>query len=256
MLVLIVSSGRAGKISTHKAVPWAKLFVPAKEAHVYSKATPGIEIISHTANRIAATRQAALDFAGKQKVVLLDDDLTFLARCGDGSKFREITTDHKTLRAMFSAISTALNNYAHVGVMDDFMAHAKPRNYVVGRRYHQLLAYNPKLFPSPQPKFGAVELNEEHDFHLQLATRGLYSCVLTEWTKKSTYYADGGCQQWRTADVELAEHRKFAARWPGLVYMKPYNKSLSGYLCNIYWNKLHACRRGGTTWAVKSKGLF
>lgn len=254
--IFIVSSGRAGNAKTYFAVPWATFFVPAGERDAYLAAYPSADIQTHTEKGIASTRQALLDFVGSGKLVMLDDDLSFYSRSSCGLKFADISNDNRAIKRLFSEIEGALDGFAHVGIADEFRASFKPRESAIGRRYYQVLSYNIDLFPTPPPKFGRLEVNEEMDFHLQLATVGCYSKVLTEWTKKSKPYSVGGCSTWRTAELELREHKKFVKLWPELVFMKKHAPSLSGHICNIRWHVLHKLRNSGTTYQKKSSGSF
>jgi hypothetical protein len=187
------------------------------------------------ANNIAEKRQRILDLAGFEKLVMLDDDLTIYERVGD-RKFQRATAGG--VKRLFEEIEKQLEDYAQVGVNDRFMSHATVRLWRVGGRYNQILAYNPKLFPVPKPKFFAgMYVNEEHDFNLQLLSHGLPALILTEWTKADASYAQGGCQLWRSAAIELAGHHMLAARHPDFVKVVDSPSSLSGKRIQVKWKK-------------------
>lgn len=182
---------------------------------------------------ISAKRQWIMDFAETSKIVMLDDDLTFYARRKDGG-FDKATP--QKLRAMFEWIEYALDEFAHAGIVDKFMSQSTPRSYVFDRRYNAVLAYNLRKFPRPKPIF-RVPVSEEHDFHLQLATRGYRPIVSTEWSKNTSYYAEGGCADERSAKSEERGHRMFAANWPGLVSVVPHKTNISGLAVRVKWSK-------------------
>lgn len=167
------------------------------------------------------------------KIIMLDDDLTFYARRRAGNFTKSTPND---VRRMFKWLNTALDKFAHAGVIDKFMSQAAPRGSVQSRRYNSVLAYNKMLFPYPRPKF-RIPVSEEHDVHLQLASKGLPPAVSCEFSKNTSYYNEGGCTDERTKHSELAGHKAFAALWPDLVTVVKSKSSLSGHAIKVRWAK-------------------
>jgi hypothetical protein len=165
---------------------------------------------------------------------MLDDDLVFYARV---SKSKFVKADPEQLKKMFGWIEHALDTFAHCGIVDKFMSNTAPRNYVMSRRYNSVLGYNLKLWPAlPRPRF-RIPVSEEHDVHLQLATRGLPPIVSTEWSKSTSYYNPGGCTGERNAKSEERGHKLFAEKWPELVKVVPHKTNLSGLAIRVSWRK-------------------
>ena len=183
---------------------------------------------------IATKRQAILNIADG-KFVMMDDDLRFYKRSRDGKRFTTVD-NYKDLTTMLDDIEESLSSFAHVGLVDKFMAQTRPRKFITRGRYNQVLAYNKKHFPSPPPKFRTVT-NQEHDFHLQLGADGLAPCILTEWSKDAPYYAKGGCSLWRTAAVEKKGFKQIAYNFPDLVKIVPHSKNISGLAIRVKWSK-------------------
>lgn len=175
------------------------------------------------------------------KIVMLDDDLTFYARRREGNFTKSTPND---VRRMFKWLNTALDKFAHAGVIDKFMSQAAPRGSVQSRRYNSVLAYNKMLFPYPRPKF-RIPVSEEHDVHLQLASKGLPPAVSCEFSKNTSYYNEGGCTDERTKRSELAGHKAFAALWPDLVTVVKSKSSLSGHAIKVRWVKSVRSRANG-----------
>lgn len=238
MKILIPSTGRADRVKTIKSLGEAGrqaiIVVAVGEGAIYRDLNPSNTVIESPTHGIRAKRQWMLDNFGTSKMTILDDDLVFRKRI-DQSHFAEF--DGSDGQMMINTISDYLDRYAHVGIADRFMIQETPRGYVEGRRYNQVLAYNPLWFPSPWPSF-RVEVNEEHDFHLQLRAAGLKPCVMTEYTKQDKAYAAGGCATWRTADSELEAHRKFQEFWPDLVSIVPNKNAISGFVTRIKWKQV------------------
>lgn len=198
------------------------------------------ERIEVPAHNIAEKRQAILEISGRQRFAMLDDDLRFYARSKDGKRFTIATPDQ--LRDMLAKVEQALHFNAHVGLADKFMAQTKPRTAVFYGRYNQFLAYNPKLFPKPAPKFRLIT-NQEHDFHLQLATQGRPPCILTEYSKNATFYSKGGCSHYRTPALERKMFREMKKLWPELVTLKKIERR-PGLRMQVAWKKAVELGRG------------
>ena len=215
--------------------------VPESDQHDYLQHQATENYIFHHKQGIRNTRQFVVDdYTHGNKFCQLDDDLTFYKRLEAGN-FVKATPDDVEL--MFDEIETKLDSYAHVGVVDKFMSHLQPRDFISNARYNQVLAYNTKLFPVPHPKF-RVALGEEQDFNLQLLSQGRESCILTEWSKSTTNYAEGGCAQWRTAEIELAAHKEMVDLWPGIVTLRDNKNTISKTSLSIAWRKAYVPNPG------------
>jgi hypothetical protein len=146
----------------------------------------------------------------------MDDDLTFYKRSED-NKFM-IATPADT-GSMVSDITEHLDLYPYVGMTDKYMSHLQPRIHNECHKFNDLLAINRDLLPQPWPQF-RIPHDEEHDFHLQLLTRGCKSCMLTEWAKSNIPRAPGGCSDWRNNDILNKAHQMLVGYWPTIVSIK------------------------------------
>jgi hypothetical protein len=181
------------------------------------------------AKGIRETRQTILDFSDDPKVLMLDDDLRFYARLTNG-KFVE--AEPQQVAAMASAIDTFLDTFAHGGIAAKFMSNTSPRGHVENAKYYHVLAYNKTLMPDPAPTF-RTEVGEDHDMNLQLLTRGYPNFVLTEYANDDKERASGGCQTWRTDELELAEAVRLRDFFPDFV-------TLNGRRPKIAWKRAYA----------------
>lgn len=75
---VIMSRGRAGRITTHRLVPHATLVVPEDEAEAYAAAGYGMEIVTIPPDRIgvSAVRNWIVRRFAEEVVVMYDDDVT------------------------------------------------------------------------------------------------------------------------------------------------------------------------------------
>lgn len=182
---------------------------------------------------IRGKRQYIFDFARGEKfdkILMLDDDLVFRKRNDEGKFLR---AEPGELPDLINTLADLLEDHAHVGILDEFMSHTQPRVAKYHGRYNQVLGYNLRLFPDIWPSF-RIEINEEHDFHLQLGAAGLAPAISCEWTKSSKPYSAGGCAVWRTPEVEREGHEALARNFPDLVTVVPA-KSLSGWGIRVKW---------------------
>lgn len=238
MNIYILSSGRPNKQITYDNLPkdlkYTIIFVvPEKDMMSYLDTHGDCNFIFHKKQGIAATRQYVLEHSLDDRIVMLDDDLTFYTRKPQGNY---VKSQPDELHSLFDTIYRELDTYAHVGLCNKFMSQTQPLVRNVGLGYYQLLAYNKSLFPKPHPKF-RMPIAEEHDFHLQLRSKGLIPSVLTEWAKADKSHAPGGCEEWRTYELETATHHKMTELWPGIVKVVP-TKKFCGTTMRISWKKL------------------
>lgn len=196
---------------------WADTIIVCPESQyssyreaVYKK----VEIVPFGVMGIGPKRQHILTMQTSGKVIMLDDDLTFYRRASDGYKFIRMTPDESEL--MILEICKFLDKYPMVGVTDKFMSHTRPRGHVECARFNQILGINRNILPNPWPQF-RIPHDEEHDFHLQLMTRGIRTAVLTEYSKSQMDDAPGGCNDWRNQAMYDETYRLLLEYWPGIV---------------------------------------
>ena len=148
------------------------------------------------------------------KLVMLDDDLSFAKRDGDGKHFH--VCNEIELRAMFEKLDEVLDRYAHAGVCERFMSQHRPREFQLNTKYLNLLACNLALFPTPQPRARTL-VCEDIDINLQLLTQGYQNILLTEWCQSNVPNASGGCSTYRTDEVRKESQEQLEKNFPGIV---------------------------------------
>jgi hypothetical protein len=166
------------------------------------------------------------------KIIMMDDDLIFYKRSEDGSKFLAATKDDT--ESIVADILEFLDRYCYVGLTDKFMSQTQPRNFHECVRFNEISGINRDLLPVPWPEY-RIPNEEEHDFHLQLLTRGHKSAVLTEWSKAGIAWTTGGCADWRSVEVFKAAHDQLLELWPGLVKITPDKRF--GTKASFRWKK-------------------
>jgi hypothetical protein len=63
-----------------------------------------------------------------------------------------------------------------------------------------------------------LETGEDHDFHLQVISRGGRTAVLTEFSYDEKEAAPGGCSDWRSDVLQNVEELR--TLWPNYVRVK------------------------------------
>lgn len=192
----------------------------------------GKRVVAVKADGICATRNAILKMAKGGKILMLDDDVRFYTRLKDG-KFRK--SKPADVKRIFDWFDKALIHNAHAGLTDKFMSQTKKRGVVEHGRYNQALGYNLDLWPRGV-KF-RIPVNEEHDLHLQLATKGLPPLISNEFSKDAPYYAKGGCATWRTKQVEKQGMDDMLRLWPAYVKLVPTKTQISGLAIRVRWKR-------------------
>lgn len=192
---------------------------------------------------IGEKRDFILQNAGDNgKIVMVDDDLAFFVRKRDG-QFRKIARP-QDLRKLFEWLEEALEKHAHAGLCDKFMSQNRQRGVAYRGRYNQVLAYNKALIRKRLKKLDRVDfpkfrldLNQEHDFHLQLLALGLPPAISCEFSKDARYYADGGCSAYRTPKLERQIFNKLQQLWPEYVRLRETKHAIGGIAATFNWRK-------------------
>jgi hypothetical protein len=221
--------------------PLITIVVPEYQYTDYREHVPqDIEVVPCTVEEIAPTREFILNMRANGKVIVMDDDLAFYKRTEDGRLFKFIA--HDETKPMVEEIVKYLDTYTIVGIADKAFSNSLPRQHKEFTRFNDLHGYNRDTLPVPWPSFRWSH-GEEHDFALQVVTRGRKICALTEYSKTNAVNARGGCSDWRTNEKMKAGVERLAREWPGLITLTPNEKQRQGY--NVRFNWKEAKRMGG-----------
>ena len=187
---------------------------------------------------VGEVRQRVLEEMG-DRVMMLDDDLAF-HRVENGRVIPMKTAEWSDL---VYDIESALDEFAHVGLADRFMAHTRIRPREYNKRYIKAICYNRELFPDLWPEF-RLPVSEDLDFNLQLLAEGRPNCILTEWAVSDKgQYKPGGCQHYRTDAVELGVCRWMEEAHPGIYSF--VTDSRGRHRSRVAWR--NALKTGGGT---------
>ena len=221
--------------------PYITIVVPLSQYNLYRNEVPmAIRIMPCEAEGIGPTRQFILTLSEKGKVIMMDDDLTFYKRSEDGLKFYQIYGT--ATESLINEMVDLLDEYPMIGLTDKYMSHLQPRITKECSRFNDIHGYNRDLLPYPWPTF-RVWAEEDHDFHLQLLTRGHKTAILTEYSKTNKAGAPGGCSDWRNPESMHKIQQQMLELWPGIVSLTPKPNYVTPNRVRYNWKE--AMRRGG-----------
>lgn len=186
--------------------------------------------------------------SGHVKIVMLDDDLRFAVRTGEGVKLRQATA--VDLDYHLAELSARLDAHVHAGwsarqgnnhMSDGWQQPASRMCYVLG--------YRPAVVEAVC-ELGRIETREDMDVTLQLLRQGFANSVSADVTadQYSGYAARGGCSEQRTMESSNADAEKLAELHPGLVRVveKKYKSSTPRKEVIVQWKK--AYESAGIKW--------
>lgn len=183
-------------------------------------------------NGIGPTRQWIIDLmklSTSNKVVMLDDDLTFATRrIDDQTKFIPSTAEN--IIDLFYRIDRYLDKFAHVGVATREGGNRDTNDTILNTRLLRVLSYRTDVLHEQKIRFDRLEFMEDFDVTLQLLRNGFPNLKIN-WIvhNQRSSNAPGGCSTYRT----LAGQSKAAA---GLAELHPDFVSVVTKKTKTAWN--------------------
>jgi hypothetical protein len=227
MRIIIPTHGRVNRQRTVSVLPRellsrTTLISPQQEQRRLACLDDDIEVVAQPdANmRLAAKRAWIVQFCldrGYEKILMLDDDLTFRTRkSADDWHLRGIWGEK--LIPEFQRIEDKLGpEVPHVG-----FGQAQGNNRLTevgwkspGKMVCALGYYLPVV--AKEARWDLVELRQDMCATLQLLLKGYPNAIWTETVVDQKRDAPGGCSIYRTDEMSDAEARKLAARFPNYV---------------------------------------
>lgn len=211
MLIAIPSRARAGQANhTFERLPPALqkdavLVVSKQEALDYIARFGKNNVVRTSHDGIGRVRQHVLRFGDvAQKIVMLDDDLTFYERRKDDPT-KLLNASPASITKLFKAIDKALDSYAHVGVAAREGANRCADPVILNTRMLRVLAYRTDILKAEGIRYDRLPVMEDFDVTLQLLRKGYANAVINGWAQdQGTSNAPGGCSTYRTREVQAA----------------------------------------------------
>jgi TET-Associated Glycosyltransferase len=193
-----------------------ELWVQERDREIYDLYWDGVHVLPPHITRLGPTREFLCRRYRGEKLVLLDDDLSFYWRV-DPADWHLTTPPPHALEQMFREVEDALDSYAHVGISGREGQNREPAYAVECTRYMRFLAYNTAMWPE-HITCDRLDGMSDFDTNMQLLRAGLPSRVFYRWAQgQRSTQTPGGCSLYRTHDTHAAEVASLCELHPGLV---------------------------------------
>lgn len=225
MEVVVPSIGRAHDVRTIETLCAAGLSPlvvtwPA-QAKEYVQAVPSAaRVVACKVKGIALTRQWILDNVPDNKIIMLDDDVSFHKRRDDDpTKFTNTTT--KDVAKLFKIFEKHLDKYAHISIVPRQGGNRILEDQICGRPSH-VFGYDVARVKASGAKFHKGQVQDDFDMTLQLLRRGLANRIVASYVvdQHAGHGAAGGTSSYRTVEIHNASVMELAARHSGFVRVR------------------------------------
>lgn len=207
MHLCILSSGRHDKQITYHNLPeyWrgkAAIVVPYGEYDKYSELGLPALPTPPSVRGVGPTRQWIID-RFPDKVIMMDDDLTFFARRTDEpDKFRKLHHEDELLD-LFKIFYRMLDKFAHVGVCTREGGNRHVEPFAKNTRMLRVLAYRADILREQGVRFDRIPVMEDFDVTLQLLRKGYENILVNSFVQDQFgSNTEGGCSQYRTMEMQ------------------------------------------------------
>ena len=203
------------------------LVVQDREKHEYSY--PRLMVLPKKIKMLSPTRQYIIENAECKKIVIMDDDISFLRRKNpeDVRDWHMKPCDRQDTYDMFDMILEHLDTYLHCGISDRLknnkLASIKnARLYKECDRMMRFLAYDLTKLRKTGARFDRVDLKQDLDMTLQLLRAGHKNIVSYEYAINQTAGSNvrGGCSEYRTPEMMKRCAVELAKLHPGFVRVR------------------------------------
>jgi hypothetical protein len=249
MQIVIPTRGRIEQQLTLQSLPRelrkrTTIVCPESEAVALSYEHADVEIVVQPDPAWAISRKRAWIMrtwleAGYDKIIMLDDDLTFSTRISkNGTRLRPIRGEELILE--FERLANKLGPACpHVGFGPRQLNHKKKAGWQSpGKMVYSLGYFLPIVVK--ECELGRIETREDYDVNLQLLRKGYANAVWhTTVTDQREFDAPGGATDERTIERSNADAYKLAELHPGYVRVehKSYKKSVPRLEPICQWKK-------------------
>ena len=233
-MIYIPTLGRTDRQETAKAlreagIDFALVCRDTEAEYLFKRGFQVIIEPDHVKRGIGHTRQFIMDYHPGDKVIMMDDDLSF-ARRGkriDNPLYLTRCTP-EDLRVMVNLIEDHINHgYAMVGISSREGNNRKEGEWSENTRIMRVFGIHKPSFIQADCDFTAMKVMEDFDVTLTLLTNGYKNIEINTFTNNQPgSNMDGGCKEYRTLETQKEAAFALAAKYPGLV--TPVEKETKG----------------------------
>ncbi len=171
---------------------------------------------------IAQKRKWIFENILEEKIVMMDDDLSFEVRTGitpetrkEGEQLTRAATP-EDLSHWLHELSKKLDTYAHAGFSVRRHNDKLPNGWFENSRVQCVLGFRPEIVRN-HCELGRIELREDFDYTLQLLKKGFPNAICSEILFSQKINAPGGVSTYRTTEYNNEEAKRLAEFHPGIV---------------------------------------
>jgi hypothetical protein len=178
------------------------LVCPESEAAAHVQEGRQVFAAPDSVKGIAATRQWILENADDEQILMLDDDQSF--RCREDGSYKLRAMGDSDYKDMLIGAKLALKEYNAVGISAQAGNNRTfPKSVVAPGRMYNMYALNRSFFLDNDIRFDAMRVMEDFHVTLSMLKMGYSNAILQDWCWSSPgSNADGGCSNYRTAEVQ------------------------------------------------------
>lgn len=245
MNIIVPTRGRIGSQHTVRHLTKrlrqsTTIVCPEREVRFHSSNHPDVTVVAQPDPdmTIAQKRKWIIETCKTEKMIMLDDDLDFLARCDENPlSFRKSTDEDK--EKWFDYLDNLLcADVPHGGFHAKTQAHLTPRISKSPGRMMYVLGYHvPSVLR--ECELGRIEHREDMDVTLQLLLKGYPNTILTELTANQKFGNKGGCSGQRTLEASDADAHRLAELHKGYVKVvrREYEHSPARFEVVVQWQR-------------------
>lgn len=232
MHLFITTYGRPNKMATWGALTPSlqrrtTIVVQHRERNKYDDyAYHDILVLPPGITRLSPTRQFILENAsqlyGSRYICMMDDDILSFGWRDNPNEIKLSVATPVQINRMFSRCHLWLQNgLAHCGISPRGMNHTVDDNVKLNGRLCQLLCYDTKIVAENNFRMDRVSLMQDFDMTLQMLRAGYANKVLFQGcTNTRGSGGVGGCNSYRTPDMQSATARKLKKLHPEFVSLR------------------------------------
>lgn len=215
MKIFIPTYKRTNKQRTWDSIPESirgDVFLVCGEDEKEAHEKEGRQVLVHPEglHRVAPKRQWIVETCGEDKILMLDDDLSFRCRSDGDYKLRDMVEEdyHK----MLERAEAELDNYGAVGISSQAGNNRSfPEDILSPARMFTAYALRADILRREDIRFDDMEVMEDFHVTLSLLRKGIPNAVLQNWCwSQPKSNAEGGCSEYRTFEVQKTAAERLA----------------------------------------------
>lgn len=233
MKIVIPTAGRVDKMATFHALPPAlqkvtTVVVQHRERMKYAdKSYPDIWVLPKGITKINTTRQHIIenveDIYGDPHVCMLDDDFLSFGWRADMESTKLVNATPAQINMMFRTCANWLKKgVVHCGITPRNKNHTSNNVFNENGRLCQMLCFDARILLGHNVKFTRIPMMTDFDVVLQLLRLGYNNKILYRGCTNSRGSTPaGGCNMYRTPEMQSKSARKLAKLHPEFVKLRP-----------------------------------